>query len=64
MRSDLLSGSKDKPARIAAYTGRGTLRAWLRVIVVRDIINQEARETKEQLVEDDQFASHRPTCHV
>ncbi|MBL4687566.1 MAG: sigma-70 family RNA polymerase sigma factor [Nannocystaceae bacterium] len=34
----LLAGSQDQPSRIRSYRGRGELRSWIKVVVVRDAV--------------------------
>jgi RNA polymerase sigma-70 factor (ECF subfamily) len=39
VREKLLVGTADAPPKLAEYTGRGELRGWVRVIVVRTVID-------------------------
>ncbi len=41
VRVRLLTGSEARPPRIRSYRGRGSLRSWLKVIVVRDAIRAQ-----------------------
>lgn len=43
-RTRLLSGSEDRPPRIRGYRGRGDLRSWLKVALVRDAVRALRRE--------------------
>jgi RNA polymerase sigma-70 factor (ECF subfamily) len=45
----------DSPPAIATYGGRGSLLAWLRVVVTRMLINARERETKERTADVDFF---------
>jgi RNA polymerase sigma-70 factor (ECF subfamily) len=45
----------DTPPAIATYGGRGSLIAWLRVIVTRMLLNARERETKEKSTDADFF---------
>jgi RNA polymerase sigma-70 factor (ECF subfamily) len=45
----------DEPPAIAAYGGRGSLHAWLRVVVTRMLLNARERETKEKSADADFF---------
>ncbi|MGE0550189.1 MAG: hypothetical protein AB7O24_10055 [Kofleriaceae bacterium] len=55
LREKLFVGSAERRPRILEYAGLGPLRGWLRVIVVRDLINQQTRATKEQPVDQDEL---------
>lgn len=48
VRVRLLAGSPDRPPRIRSYRGRGSLRSWLKVIVVRDAIRGRRAETERE----------------
>ncbi|MGE0867282.1 MAG: sigma-70 family RNA polymerase sigma factor [Kofleriaceae bacterium] len=56
LREKLFVGSVDRRPRILAYAGLGPLRGWLRVIVLRDLINRQTRVPKEQPVDHDELA--------
>ncbi len=54
LRESLFVPRDGKPPKIAEYSGRGELRAWLRVVVTRAALNAAVRGPKERPVEDDQ----------
>lgn len=43
IRARLFAASEDRPARIRGYRGRGDLRSWLKVVVVRDGLRASRR---------------------
>ena len=45
--------SRDKPVKIADYSGRGDLRRWVRAIAVRTCLNQMRKGKRELLMKDD-----------
>lgn len=47
LRERLLVSTPERPARILEYTGRGPLRAWLRVIATRELLDLRRREKFE-----------------
>lgn len=57
MRERLFVGSNEAPGRIAAYTGRGTLRAWLRVCVAREAVDH-LRSRRKTGASDERLLSH------
>src|SRR5262245_46217689 len=53
VRTRLFVGAPDRPARIASYSGRGTLRAWVRVTAARAVIDlSRAHDDREVLADD------------
>jgi len=52
--ADLLAPRPGAPARILGYTGRGPLRAWLRVVAVRHVVERRRRAGGE--ADDDAIA--------
>lgn len=53
-RTRLLSSTEDRPPRILAYRGRGDLRSWLKVALVRDMV-RALRRDRPVSCEDDEF---------
>lgn len=51
-REKLLVGEPPKPPKLAQYTGRGSLVAWVRVVAMREAL-QEHRKSKRERVKDD-----------
>lgn len=47
IREQLFVGTRERPAKISDYAGKGSLRGWLRVIVARTLINGVTRAPKE-----------------
>src|SRR5438270_7708306 len=47
LRERLLVGTPERAARITEYTGRGPLRAWLRVVATRELLDMRRREKFE-----------------
>ena len=52
LRARLLVAEGERPARIAEYTGRGPLRAWLRVVATRELLDLRRRTKHEQPLGD------------
>jgi RNA polymerase sigma-70 factor (ECF subfamily) len=57
VRQRLLVAAPGRRARIADYSGRGSLRNWFRVAVVRLIANEAARPAREVAVHDEALAA-------
>ena len=53
VRARLLADAEDRPARIRSYRGRGDLRSWLKVVVVRDGMRAVKRERQAALPSDE-----------
>jgi RNA polymerase sigma-70 factor (ECF subfamily) len=53
VRDRLFVGSEGAPPRIAQYSGRGDLRNWFRVAVVRMLLNVATRAPKEHPLDDE-----------
>lgn len=53
VRARLLADAEDRPARIRSYRGRGDLRSWLKVVVVRDGMRAVKRERQAPLPSDE-----------
>jgi RNA polymerase sigma-70 factor (ECF subfamily) len=53
LREKLFLAAPGQTPRISAYSGRGDLRAWLRVLVVRLVLNLVSRGPKEAVAADD-----------
>lgn len=68
LRAQLFVGAPEKPARIAEYTGRGDLRAWLTVIATRaalKVLRKGKREVDDDsLLEADVAQSHGELAFV
>jgi RNA polymerase sigma-70 factor, ECF subfamily len=47
-----------QPPRIAEYSGRGSLRAWVRVVATREALRLLARPRREVPTDDDELAGH------
>ena len=53
IRARLLADTEDRPARIRSYRGRGDLRSWLKVVVVRDGMRAVKRERQAPIASDE-----------
>lgn len=53
VRTRLLADAEDRPARIRSYRGRGDLRSWLKVVLVRDGMRAVKRERQAPLPSDE-----------
>jgi RNA polymerase sigma-70 factor (ECF subfamily) len=56
VRQRILVGGQDRPPRIAGYTGRGALAAWVRVIAIREVSRAQARGVQAAGEGDDELA--------
>ena len=61
VREKLFVAAKDKPARIAEYSGRGALLAWTRVVAMRVALDLRPRHAEKSLEsEGEKAAEHDP----
>jgi RNA polymerase sigma-70 factor (ECF subfamily) len=51
-RERLLVGTADDPPKLAQYTGRGPLAAWVRVVAVREVLQAHRRTRRESSGDD------------
>lgn len=56
-RVKLFVGQQDKPAKLAQYSGHGSLGGWMRVVVVRTALNAQRAERRHAPRDDDVLAS-------
>jgi RNA polymerase sigma-70 factor (ECF subfamily) len=56
----LLVGGEDGP-KIAQYTGRGSLVGWIRVVAVREALQDRPKSKRERVREDVVLLADRPT---
>jgi len=69
VRTKLFVGDKGKPARIASYSGRGPLEAWVRVTAARVVVDlsrghEEAEERSDDAWPDRLAAPHDPETQI
>lgn len=55
LRERLFVGGPDQPPKIAAYSGRGALRSWLRITATRILLELSKREQKEPFADDEEL---------
>jgi RNA polymerase sigma-70 factor (ECF subfamily) len=60
LRQKLFVGAEASAPRIEGYTGRGDLRSWFRVVVVRLLLDLGTRERVEPVVEEEEILRALP----